>query len=203
MTAEKKRMLDGYIPEKFGEPNTPKPPKKSPLKRTPKKLDTKRLSPEKSVTPQKRIQEAALEEGAVAVSSGFVNNILSQFEDSQQAMLQEQILSSTAQNIQDPSQRHVSSSYSHWQNSSHSYRPNLNSSQRQGSNAAHGPGSSALGSSQHLSSPAYSPSYQSRPIPSARARPSPVVMRESPALYNEFTQPVSLSFGQYRTPPPL
>lgn len=27
-------------------------------------------------------------------------------------------------------------------------------------------------------------------------------MRESPALYNEFSQPVSLSFGQYHTPPP-
>ena len=200
MTAEKKRMLDGYVPENFGDPLTPKPAKKnSPLKRTPKKLDRKRLqSPEK--TPQRRIQEAALEEGGVAVSTGFVNNILSQFEDSQQTLLQEQILSSNAaQSIQDVSQRHGSSSYSSWQDLGYSSTPYLNIGQRQVSNAVQRQNSSGILPS---ISPAYSPSYQSRPIPSARARPSPVAMRESPALYNEFTQPVSLSFGQYRSPPP-
>ena len=36
-------------------------------------------------TPQRRVQETGLEEGAVAVSTGFVDNIVSQFEGDQQA----------------------------------------------------------------------------------------------------------------------
>merc|ERR1719319_1719776 len=90
MTAEKKRMLDGYIPENFcsTSPTTvPKTPKKSPVKKI-----LKPKEPKKKLLPMQNIQEEALEEGAVAVSSGFVSGMLSQFSQSQASLLQDDLL---------------------------------------------------------------------------------------------------------------
>jgi len=156
-------------------------------------MEPRHPSPEKSLTPQRRVPDAVLEEGAVAVPTGFVNDILSQFEDSQQSLLQEQILSPHVESVQEVTPRQHIPGYSQWQNLSNVHRPGPYNQQRQGSHTAVSP-------SHYLGSVPYQPSYQNRPIPSSRARPSAVVMRESTTLYNEFTQPVSLSFGQLRSP---